>query len=172
MALTKETLKKDHPDIYNAIFDDAKAEGVAEGKTAAETEGLEKAVAERDTEILGLVGAGFGDEVQTKLKGMIDAKMTAAQVNAAKAVLGGGEVAAGGDQDKKQKILDAIKDKQGDGVDTSGKASSSEDKVDFGAMVKARMDEKSCTEYDAIKHCRAGNEDAYEKWMEGQQKTE
>ena len=171
--MTKDELKKDHPDIYNAIFEDGKAEGAAEGKAAAETEALETVATERDTEVLALVAAGFGAEVQTKLKCMLDAKMTASQVEAAKAALGTSSSNEDDAEAKaKQEILDRLKADGEGGVDTSGKVDNGSGSTDFYTKVKARMDKKSCGEFDAIKHCRADDEEGYEAWMKTTQPTE
>ena len=105
------TLKADHPDLYNQVI----KEGEKKVTTAAEqkTAGAVKAAIER---VLSIVGAVAGEDLCTKLTGVINSGATVEMVTALKGSFANGDGGDDTDTTSRQQILDGLEKVHSEGL--------------------------------------------------------
>lgn len=162
-----EDVRAQHPDVYDAIFESG-AKSVRGTADAEKKEAVDTAVAERTTEILALVGAVTGQDASAKLAAMIEAGVTAKQLEAMKSagVLGAGHY----DFTSRQQILDGLNAAQSQAVgQAAGDGKAGNPAVEFDARVDDYMRVNGVKRGEAMDKVGAEHPKLREAWLKSKQ---
>lgn len=171
-------LKTKHPELYAQVIDQGKKEG--RQAALADAPDPKAAADEAATRMLSIVRVVAGDETADRIKQISDLGMTAEQLTAVKGLFavqatdaGDGDKDGGGNEPgspSRQQILDGLKasSRQPLNAGTGGNGGDGRD-VDFMAEVSAyKKENPNATHFDAIQAVRRLHPQAYEKWMEAE----
>ena len=156
-------LQADHPDLYAQVMDAGRAEG-REEMEARVTE-AENAATLAQSNTLDMVTAVLGNDARGRMDEVMDAGMTADQVQTAQKLFGTAPAAPA--DDARQAILDGITTTTPDpaaGVDPDTTPD------DFMALVTAYEAENKCKRSQAMAAIAASHPESYETWLADQQK--
>ncbi len=176
--MTPEEIKTKFPEAYAKIFQSGKTEAEVAAKAEAEVS-VAAGLKAGDEKTLALVKAAFGDKAEKGLKAMMDSKMSAAQIEASKDILGVSASVPGNSEDntsaevtEQQKILAGIEAAQNTQLNAAGQAhTQGVDANAFDILVQAQKD-KGLSNYKAIAAVRVCNPKAYDAWMISKQPLE
>lgn len=162
-----EDVKAQHPDVYDAIYES----GVKSIRGTADAEkksAVEAAVADRTTEIMALVGVVAGEETAAKLTKMVDAGVSAKQLEAIKSAgLLGGKTDSGATS--RQDILNAIAGNTNAPVGSTEPNVQADKPAKFEALVEDYMRANNCKEGKAKLEVGAKHPELREAWLKSKQ---
>ena len=183
-TLTKEDppmdvneLKTQHPDLYAQVLEQGKKEG--RDAAAAQAPDPQAAAQQAVDSVLSVLGVVAGKEMADQVKKVTDLGMTAEQLEAARGLM----APAGNGADSqnqppaepqaqtpsRQKVLDAINAGSTPPLNAGGGQATDPNKVDFMAEVEAHKKENpNATHMAAIQAVRKQHPQAYEKWIEAE----
>ena len=176
-AMDLNELKTQHPDLYAKVMDEGRKEG--RQAAAAEAPDPQAAAAEAADRVLSIVKVVAGEEAAGQVKQISDTGMTADQLNAVKGLLAkpadnSGQPpapdAAETPAPTRQQILDGLKSAGNPPLNTGGGAETPGGQdVDFMAEVEQhKKANPGGTHFQAIQAVRKLHPQAYEKWMEAE----
>lgn len=162
-----EDLKAQHPDVYNAVFEDG-AKSIRGTVDAEKKSAVESAVAGRTTEIMALVGVVAGEEIAAKLSAMVEAGVSAKQLEAIKSA-----GLMGGKQDSaavsRQAILDGLVANTNAPIGSTGPNAPADKPAKFEALVDDYMRANSCKIGKAQLEIGAKHPDLRDAWLKSKQ---
>lgn len=155
------TLKANHPDLYEQIRSEGRAEGKGSVDVKAQVDG---AVAS----VIGLMNVVAGGEMTAKVEALVKAGVTAEQAVAIKGALGVTEPKEE-QADPKKAVLDALKAATPAPANGDGKQTEATN-AGFEALVEAHMAAAGVTKGKAMTDMRVKHLQAYDAWIKAQQK--